>query len=92
MRRIIVFLLVCLFLLSACARTKPTYEELEEKIIQYEDEILSLNAKLDDINYDILHMDDSIATLYLYFEEQSISFDEAYAAYDDLHTKLHKYY
>ena len=92
MKRVIFLLIICLLFLSACSSPKPTYEELEEKIYKYENEIAALNTRIENIYYDISQIGDAMSTLYVYFDEQSISFDEAYNAYDDIHNRLRDFY
>ena len=101
MKKYVFFLLlVILFLLSSCDYTASQYDDMKEQLEnewiekygELEEKYYSLSAELESVYDDILKTDDDVSTLYLYFDENSISYDEAYDAYDSLSTKLRKYY
>ena len=94
------FLFALLFLLSSCYSYKDietARDELDEKwLAEYfklEDEYSSVQSERDNLSSDILKTEDYIHIISDYFEnENDVTFDQAYDAFDSLHSILSKYY
>ena len=100
---ILSFLLLSLLLLTGCTDYESKYDKLQEEydelLTKYEsinswyyDDKEDLGPQLDKYVEAVSSTEDYIVVLYEYFEEQSVSFDEAYDAYDALHSILHSFY
>ena len=87
------FIIIIFFTgLSGIGETQKNYEKLEEQYYELESKYEETNRILEHVYDDISDTMDSMYLLYDYFEEQSITFDEAYDAYDTLSDIIHSYY
>ena len=93
---ILCFLILFLLFLSGCGVSYEKYDnltdrnfELETELDEAKSEIYSIEEKYSSVFHST---EDYMSVLYEYFEEQSVSFDEAYNAYDSLSSILHPYY
>ena len=95
-RIILILLLLSLLFLSGCTDYKAKYEELYDQYTdleaKYDEDTSRLNREMEDIYSRIQSTDDYIHVLYDYFEDQAVTFDAAYNAYDELHTILVSFY
>lgn len=71
---------------------KITREEiLEDKILELEEEKAELSGTIEDYEDAFFKMNKLTTVLYCYFEEGSVSFDEAYDAYEELNSIINKH-
>lgn len=93
---LLIILLISLLFLSGCTNYKEEYEELYDQYIdleaKYDDDTVKLEKNIEELYSLIQSTDEYISVLYDYFEEQSITFDAAYDAYDELHSILISFY
>ena len=100
---VLAFLLLALFFLSGCADYESKYEKLQDEYDEllakydligswYCDDPQRIGPMLDMYVEGVRSTEDPLSTLYLYFEENSVSFDEAYDAYESLSDILFQFY
>ena len=97
---IFAFLLLSLLFLSGCSDYKSKYENLQEEYDDllakydsinswYYDDKEDIGFELDRITDSIGSLEDDIATVWCYFEnEEGTTFDEAYASFDKISSVL----
>ena len=90
MKRILLVLLLFSLLLvfSGCSSNREKHDELSDRY-PYQEEIRYVDDTYPKI---IRSTEDYMSVLYEYFEERSVSFDEAYNAYDKLSSILYPLY
>lgn len=98
-KKLILVLISFLFLLSGCGVSYSDYNELQDKYSELEtkyDEICSeyvsdkekIAPYLDNIIDKIGSIQDDITTVWIYFEEDDYTFEEARSSFDKIHTVL----
>ena len=97
---ILVVLLISLFLLTGCSDYEKRYEKLQEEYDELLTKYDSINSsyfdnkeeigfELDRITDSIGSLEDDIATVWCYFEnEEDVTFDEASASFDKINSVL----
>ena len=100
---ILAVLVLSLLFLSGCTDYESKYDKLQEEYDElltkydsisswYCDNPEDIGPMLDKYVESVRSSESPLATLYLYFEENSVSFDEAYDAYESLSEILRPFY
>ncbi len=97
MKKLIIILLILLFALSGCSGY--SHEEVGEMREKWDEEYYALEEEYfkeieyaDELETVLSNSEDYILTLYSYFEDGDVSFDEAYGAFNSLEFLLSPYY
>ena len=86
MKKLFILLIILLFILSGCygytvQDMDDLYEKMSEEYYELEEKYLADEQKIEELESILVELDELTINLYDYFEERTMSFDDAYDAY-----------